>query len=93
MRRPPRPKDEPIMSRASLMRYSLTGLYVGLATVGPLGDGMTYVAIRGPGDLEVTEEGRRYQKSEYVNRWMVVQGLDWLRRALLGQMASPADWR
>ncbi len=66
---------------------------VGLATVGPLGDGMTYVAIRGPGDLEVTEEGRRYQKSEYVNRWMVVQGLDWLRRALLGQMASPADWR
>ncbi len=62
---------------------------VGLAAVGPLGDGMTYVAIRGPGNLEVTELGRRYQQSEYVNRWMVVQGLDWLRRALLGELNSP----
>ena len=34
MEQPPRPKDEPIMTRWLLTRYCLTGLYVGLATIG-----------------------------------------------------------
>ena len=31
---PPRPSDEPIMTKWLLTRYCLTGLYVGLATIG-----------------------------------------------------------
>lgn len=31
---PPRPKDEPIMTRWLLTRYIVTGLYVGIATIG-----------------------------------------------------------
>ncbi len=31
---PPRPSDEPIMTRWLLTRYCLTGLYVGIATIG-----------------------------------------------------------
>lgn len=34
MDQPPRPSDEPIMTRWLLIRYCLTGLYVGLATIG-----------------------------------------------------------
>ena len=31
---PPRPSDEPIMTRWLLIRYCITGLYVGIATIG-----------------------------------------------------------
>ena len=34
MEQPPRPSDEPIMTKGLLTRYCLTGLYVGLATIG-----------------------------------------------------------
>ena len=34
MEAPPRPSDEPIMTRWLLTRYILTGLYVGIATIG-----------------------------------------------------------
>lgn len=34
MEMPPRPSDEPIMTRWLLTRYCITGLYVGLATIG-----------------------------------------------------------
>jgi P-type Ca2+ transporter type 2C len=34
MNAPPRPSDEPILTRWLLTRYCITGLYVGLATVG-----------------------------------------------------------
>jgi len=34
MQRPPRPTDEPIMTKWLLTRYCVTGLYVGLATIG-----------------------------------------------------------
>ncbi|CAM9628969.1 unnamed protein product [Scytosiphon promiscuus] len=34
MSKPPRPKDEPIMSKWLLTRYVITGLYVGFATLG-----------------------------------------------------------
>ena len=34
MEQPPRPSDEPIMTRWLLIRYCLTGLYVGFATIG-----------------------------------------------------------
>jgi P-type Ca2+ transporter type 2C len=34
MDQPPRPSDEPIMTKWLLTRYCLTGLYVGIATIG-----------------------------------------------------------
>lgn len=34
MEQPPRPSDEPIMTKWLLTRYCLTGLYVGIATIG-----------------------------------------------------------
>ena len=34
MSKPPRPRDEPIMSAWLLTRYMATGLYVGFATIG-----------------------------------------------------------
>jgi Ca2+-transporting ATPase len=34
MKNKPRPRDEPIMTRWMLTRYIITGLYVGLATIG-----------------------------------------------------------
>ncbi len=34
MKQPPRPSNEPIMTRWLITRYCLTGLYVGIATVG-----------------------------------------------------------
>ena len=34
MKDPPRPSNEPIMTRWLLIRYMLTGLYVGIATIG-----------------------------------------------------------
>lgn len=34
MEQPPRPRDEPIMTKWLLTRYCLTGLYVGIATIG-----------------------------------------------------------
>merc|ERR1712167_109634 len=51
MRRPPRPKDEPIMSRSVLTRYSITGLYVGIATIGAFAEwyvrhGVEWAALR-----------------------------------------------
>jgi P-type Ca2+ transporter type 2C len=36
MSKPPRPREEPIMSTWLLTRYMCTGLYVGFATIGKL---------------------------------------------------------
>jgi hypothetical protein len=75
---------------------------VGLALLGPLDDGvndnMTFIAVSGDTvEQEVRQRGRtrRFQKHEesYIRRWLVIQGLDWVRRALLGQLTSPVDWK
>ena len=75
---------------------------VGLALLGPLDDGvndnLTFVAVSGDTrEQEVRQRGRtrRFQKHEegYNRRWLVIQGLDWVRRALLGQLTSPVDWK
>jgi nicotinamide-nucleotide amidase len=69
---------------------------IGLALLGPLSDGqrddLTFIAIHGPRDLRLTEIGRSYANSDYNQRWLVIQGLDWVRRAVLGQVTSPVDW-
>lgn len=68
----------------------------GLALLGPMPQGethQTFIALHGPGELHLIEPGRNYQDNEYSRRWLVIQGLDWLRRGLLEQLISPVDWR
>ncbi len=66
---------------------------VGLALLGPLDDHLTFIAVHGPGDIRLSEPSRHYHQNDYVRAWLVIQGLDWVRRAVLGQLRSPADWR
>jgi hypothetical protein len=66
---------------------------IGLALAGPFApDSSTFIALHGPGDLSLNNRGRSYQDNDYVRRWTVIQGLDGVRRAALGQLSSPVDW-
>lgn len=65
---------------------------VGLALIGPLEGRSTAIAVRGPGDLKTSEQGRRFEDSDLVRRWTVMLGLDRVRRAVLGILDSPVDW-
>lgn len=65
---------------------------VGLAIFGPFNGKSTAIAVRGPGDVKTNEEGRRFEDSDLVRRWTVIQGLDRVRRAVLGVLESPVDW-
>jgi hypothetical protein len=66
---------------------------VGVALIGPADDKSTFMALFGPGDMRLTKAGRNYQDADYIRSWLVIQGLDWIRRAVLGQLTSPADWK
>ena len=66
---------------------------IGLALVGPMADNSTYIALHGPGELRLVKFARMFRReADYNRRWLVVQGFDWVRRAVLGQLKSPADW-
>jgi nicotinamide-nucleotide amidase len=65
---------------------------VGIALVGPFKDNSTFIALCGPGDMQLTKVGHNFKNSDYVRSWLAIQGLDWIRRAVLGQLTSPADW-
>jgi len=65
---------------------------IGLAMIGPFKDNTTFFALFGPGNIRLSQQGRRYQDTDYGRRWFVIQGLDWVRRAILGQLTSPVDW-
>ena len=65
---------------------------VGLAMVGPYKGGATFMAVYGSDPQTRTcIASRRFQDSEHIRRWLVIQGLDLVRRAVLGKLASPAD--
>ncbi len=66
---------------------------VGFALTGPFKDNLTYIALCGPHDMRLVKAGRNYQDSDYIRSWLAIQGLDWIRRAVLGQLTSPADWK
>lgn len=66
---------------------------VGFALTGPFNDNSTYIALCGPHDMRLVKAGRNYQDSDYIRSWLAIQGLDWIRRAVLGQLTSPADWK
>ncbi len=65
---------------------------IGLALVGPFANQITFIALHGPGDFRHTWMGHNYQATAYRQDWLTIQGLDWLRRVLLGQLTSPVDW-
>jgi len=73
---------------------------VGLAMLGPLNDGInnnvTFIAVSGETlTQQISQRGRsrRYRDAEadYARNWLVIQGLDSVRRAILGQLTSPVD--
>jgi nicotinamide-nucleotide amidase len=66
---------------------------IGIALIGPFKDSLTYIALWGPGDLRLAKAGRTYQDADYIRSWLAIQGLDWIRRTVLGQLTSPADWK
>ena len=66
---------------------------IGFALTGPFNDNSTFIALCGPHDMRLTKAGRNYQDSDYIRSWLAIQGLDWIRRAVLGQLTSPADWK
>jgi molybdopterin-biosynthesis enzyme MoeA-like protein len=67
---------------------------IGLALYGAISDDSTVISVFGPEGLRHTVTSQSFRReTEYIRRWIVIQGLDWVRRALLGQMASPVDWK
>ena len=65
---------------------------VGLAMVGPYEGGATFMAVYGDDPRSRTcIESRRFQNSDHIRRWLVIQGLDLVRRAVLGKLDSSAD--
>ena len=65
---------------------------VGFALIGPFQDNLIFIAFSGPHDLRLAKPWRNYQDTDYIRSWLAIQGLDWIRRAVLGQLSSPADW-
>jgi len=67
---------------------------IGLAIIGPISDGTVVVGVHGPGELQFSRSMRGSRREpEYRRRWMIIQGLDWIRRAVLAELESPIDWR
>ena len=64
---------------------------LGLALLGPFDENSTYILVQGPGDARLFERSRNYQDTEYIRRWLAIQGLDSIRRTVLGELESPAD--
>jgi nicotinamide-nucleotide amidase len=84
--------EDKLTLAARLARNVAPASGVGLAWLGPFADDSTIIAVHGPANVRLAEAGRNYQDTEYIRHWLVIQGLDWIRRAVLGQLTSPADW-
>lgn len=75
---------------------------VGLALLGlsndSVNDTVTFIAVSGgPLTQEVSQRGRSRRfgdaEADYALHWLVIQGLDGVRRAVLDQLTSPIDWK
>ena len=64
---------------------------LGLALLGPFEENSTYILVQGPGDARLFERSRTYQDTDYIRRWLAIQGLDSIRRTVLGKLESPVD--
>jgi len=76
-----------------LARYVAPSDGVGFALIGPFSDHSTYIALCGPAGMQLVKKGRNFQDSDYIRSWLAIQGLDWIRRAVLNELTSPADWK
>lgn len=76
-----------------LARFAAPPDGVGFALIGPFEDNATFIALCGPVKMRLVKSGRNHQDSDYVRSWLAIQGLDWIRRAVVGQLTSPADWK
>ena len=66
---------------------------IGLAMLGPMEDLATYIAVYGLGGRRLTKKGLNYRDQPYFRHWLVIQGMDWVRRVVLGELVSPVDWQ
>ena len=66
---------------------------IGLAMLGPMEDLATYIAVYGLGGRRLTKKGLNYRDQPYFRHWLVIQGMDWVRRVVLGELVSPVDWK
>jgi nicotinamide-nucleotide amidase len=64
---------------------------LGLALLGPFEENSTYILLQGPGDARLFERSRNYQDTDYIRRWLAIQGMDCIRRTILGVLKSPVD--
>jgi len=76
-----------------LAQFAATPDGLGFALIGPFNDNSTYIALCGPHVMQLVKKGRNFQDSDYIRSWLAIQGLDWIRRALLGRLTSAADWK
>ena len=83
--------DESTAQSAAMAAASESG--IGLAMIGPAPNDVTWMAVHGPGDSVLVRRTRNYQDSDHIRRWLTTQGLDYVRRTLLGQLESPADFQ
>ncbi len=83
--------DHPTLA-AYLAEHVAPGGGLGLAMLGPFEGNSTFIALHGPGDIRLSEQGRHYQDTDHIRRWIVIQGLDRIRRTVLGESTSPVDW-
>lgn len=65
---------------------------IGLALIGPFADNSVLIGVAGPADFVQVWPTHHYQANAYRRRWLIIQGLDWMRRVLLGELSSPVDW-
>ena len=85
--------DDPRAAAVMIAKDAALEGGVGLAMVGPFEDNATFMAVHGP-DIQTCIESRRFQtNNDHISRWLVIQGLDIVRRSVLGELESPADWR
>ena len=85
-------KGDPPGLAASLARQVTPEDGLGIAMLGPFEDNTTFIALSISGDVQLLKGSRRYQDTDSARRWIATQGLDWIRRVLLGRLESPADW-
>lgn len=81
-----------IRRRATELTARITPLGgLGLALLGPFEENSTYILLQGPGNAQLFERSRNYQDTDYIRRWLATQGLDCIRRTILGELKSPVD--
>ncbi len=85
-------RGDPSGLAASLARQVTPEGGLGIAMLGPFEDDATFIALSSSGDVQLLNGSRRYQDTDSARRWIATQGLDWIRRVLLGRLESPADW-